>query len=427
MMKKIHRLISVFLLIGLLSSLCMGCDQKDAETIYNETDFAFSYHMEEGQELKRGSTIHINVSWKNISQYPVALIGQDHGEVSATLFCKVEGAEYSFSRQEPALSSGAYLNFKIPTGQTVGTSCSFIIPMSAPSGEYHLRVSYKGGSETFYNVFTLSDMQDPLIPSGYKEQTNFGFGYKHIDGAFKRGQRIAIKTTVTNISNQPHTYVGSSGGFIADAELYCEIDGVKTVIYHEPVVLPEDHGTHVIASGQSHAYTHYFQIQEDAPSGSYHLRLNYNEEIVTFYNVFTLVSQMPPVLLDTSSNILEIGSGEFSEEKLKQAIAEYRDYYTNIVPVNGWDSAVSFKTNFEAVSCSVSRLSRVDDTDITVELNGYIDLYVRTNCSGTTVTVPIDWWYRDNAKNDTVWSYLVNVKDTGGNLHWYYFRVDYSQ
>ena len=89
----------------------------------------------------------------------------------------------------------------------------------------------------------------------------------------------------------------------------------------------------------------------------------------------------------------------------------------------------SFETDFGVSSCSVSRLSQTDDTDIEVELYGYIDLFVETTCDCRTVTIPIDWWYTgmDSWVNDyLVWSYLVRAIDTNGSSHYYYFRVDYS-
>ena len=128
-------------------------------------------------------------------------------------------------------------------------------------------------------------------------------------------------------------------------------------------------------------------------------------------------------------NVLKAWSGEFSEKKLESAINEYQINYTNIVLEKGNVSSVSFETDFEVSSCSVSRLSLTDDTDVDIELDSYIDMMVKTSCDGRTVTIPIDWWY---AKNDSwvndylVWSYLVHVKDANGSNHYYYFRVDYS-
>ena len=130
-----------------------------------------------------------------------------------------------------------------------------------------------------------------------------------------------------------------------------------------------------------------------------------------------------------SSPVLKAWSGEFSEEKLKSTINVYQSNYKNIVLEKGNTSNISFETDFEVSSCSVSRLSRVDDTDIEVELHSYIDLFIKTNCDGRTVTIPINWWYvgDDSWVNDYfIWSYLVRVKDTNDSIHYYYFRVDYT-
>ncbi len=129
------------------------------------------------------------------------------------------------------------------------------------------------------------------------------------------------------------------------------------------------------------------------------------------------------------NTVLNAWSGEYSESKLKSAIRKYKNNYTSIVLAKDGESTVSFETDFEVLSCSVVRLSPVDDRDINVELHGYIDLFLDTTHNSNTVTIPIDWWYRDDDSwvNDyTVWSYLVRVKDENGDSHYYYFRVDYS-
>ena len=129
------------------------------------------------------------------------------------------------------------------------------------------------------------------------------------------------------------------------------------------------------------------------------------------------------------NTVLKVWSGEFSEKKLISAIKEYQRNYTNLVLEKGGTSSISFETDFEVSSCSVSRLSRINNTDIEVELHGYIDLALAASFDGKTVTIPVDWWYEDNDSwvNDyLVWSYLVRVNDADGNSHYYYFRVDYS-
>ena len=127
------------------------------------------------------------------------------------------------------------------------------------------------------------------------------------------------------------------------------------------------------------------------------------------------------------ANVLKAWSGEFSEGKLKSTIKKYKSDYENIVIENSEQQNVSFETDFEAKGVLVTRLSLVDDNDIEVELNSYLDLYIQAKCDGTTVTIPIDWWYSsDGWADDYIWSYLVRVKDANGTYHVYYFRVDYS-
>ena len=129
------------------------------------------------------------------------------------------------------------------------------------------------------------------------------------------------------------------------------------------------------------------------------------------------------------SKILNAWTGESSEAKIKDTIKEYRKNYSNIV-FNDVDEAksVSFEVDFEVASCRVTRLSRVMDNDINVELNGFIDFRVKTDCSAKKVTIHTDWWLAvdDWTREYPVWSYLVRLEDTSGNIHYYYFRTDYT-
>jgi len=129
---------------------------------------------------------------------------------------------------------------------------------------------------------------DPTIPSGYKEQTNFGFGIAHTEGAPKKGQRIAIETTLTNISGQVYTYTGGYSYFIPGVRLYCVVDGKEYVINHDPIPGTDDTGTYHVPAGESRMQIYYFNIPEDAPNGNYHLQVSYYPESVIFENIFTL-------------------------------------------------------------------------------------------------------------------------------------------
>lgn len=152
--------------------------------------------------------------------------------------------------------------------------------------------------------------------------------------------------------------------------------------------------------------------------------------------ILALISILPLAAYKTPStgsnqkpHILKAWTGDFSEEKLLDAINKYQSNYDNIVFKSTIEMEnVSFETDFEVASCSVSRLSRVDENDIKCEMTSYIDQFIETSFEGHKVTIATDWWNVDGdwVKNHTIWSYLIRMTDKDGNVHYYYFRTDYS-
>lgn len=133
----------------------------------------------------------------------------------------------------------------------------------------------------------------------------------------------------------------------------------------------------------------------------------------------------------SSETILEAWEGEFDEEKLKSAIAEYEKNCTAYVSTEAEADVPFFLTlNYEPKSAKVVRISSVDVTDADHELTSYLDMRPETACLGQTVAVDISWWYSEHelswTRDYTLWSYLLRVKDTDGGEHYYYFRVSYS-
>ena len=129
------------------------------------------------------------------------------------------------------------------------------------------------------------------------------------------------------------------------------------------------------------------------------------------------------------NELLKAWTGDFTEEKLKAAIEEYQTNYTTVsLSAPSRTACVSFETDFDVASCGVIRLSPTDENDISVELDGYIDLTLETKREGNKVTIATGWWYRDDswANDYPVWSYLVLLKDINGVTYYYYFRIDYS-
>lgn len=138
----------------------------------------------------------------------------------------------------------------------------------------------------------------------------------------------------------------------------------------------------------------------------------------------------PPATTESKQkpNVLYAWTGEFSEEKLQKAIEEYRENYTPFV--SGETAGISqafFETDFDVAEFTVSRLSKVDDSDINIEMKSYIDQYIQKEYDGRKITVATDWWHKSTGwtKEIPVWSYLIRVEDTAGTDHYYYFRVRY--
>ena len=155
----------------------------------------------------------------------------------------------------------------------------------------------------------------------------------------------------------------------------------------------------------------------------------------------TACKQSPPtaeIPVDgTSSSVLKAWTGEFSEDALVDAIRTYEAQYQAVTfdavkesqgKAPGETSYLSFATDFEVASCTVSRLSSVNESDPNGELHTYIDRMVETKIDRNTVTIHTGWWHGggDWVKKIPVWSYLVRMTDTQGTTHWYYFHTDYS-
>lgn len=118
-----------------------------------------------------------------------------------------------------------------------------------------------------------------------------------------RGESIEIVATVTNISGEDHTWVGSYGEYRAEAVLYIELDGGETYrIEHDGIPMTEEYQRYTASNGESRD-THYtFNIPEDAPEGYYRLRLSYQDAGVSTGTVFGIFDE-PDVEVKNYSGI----------------------------------------------------------------------------------------------------------------------------
>jgi len=156
-MKRIIQIGFLILAITLLASLCMGCNQKDDEKTFNETDFAFQYYAKE-QVYQKGARIELKAELINDSDNRHRYYGiYSDFNASSTLYCVVDGEEYHIPYEDLVFTDDAPSTKLVDAHQSSTRTYYFNIPEDAPSGEYHLRLSYKTATETFYNIFTLSE------------------------------------------------------------------------------------------------------------------------------------------------------------------------------------------------------------------------------------------------------------------------------
>lgn len=125
-------------------------------------------------------------------------------------------------------------------------------------------------------------------PLDAEDQEMFDFSYTVEKQAYARGERIAITTTVTNVSGKNYVYEGSETEFNAWPRLYCTVGSEQVALEHEPVAMTEDLNEHVISDGQSSSMTFYYTVPKDALCGEYSLSLSFRGASGDFPSVLTV-------------------------------------------------------------------------------------------------------------------------------------------
>jgi len=147
--------------------------------------------------------------------------------------------------------------------------------------------------------------------------------------------------------------------------------------------------------------------------------------------VIALVLVLVAVLLilqGSKKNVMFVCDAFVSDETLLDAFDTYQRKYQPF-EAHPKPTYVSFDVDFEAKSCSVTRLSIVDESDMEEELHSYIDYRAGTLVDGQTIKVDTSWWYDSSEweQQHTLWSYLMIIEDMDGQDHYYYCRVNYSK
>ena len=157
------------------------------------------------------------------------------------------------------------------------------------------------------------------------------------------------------------------------------------------------------------------------------LWIYYDGENYKFSRFYVSCNEKKYFSLGDKESILEAWTGDFTEEKLKSAIDEYKTDYKNIAFREGaWQ--VSFGIGFQASSCAVVRTSIVDENNADFELNeGILDFYPDGDVNINKIAYLPIYTADELPQNCSVISYLVCAENNRGEEHYYYFRVDYSE
>ena len=104
------------------------------------------------------------------------------------------------------------------------------------------------------------------------------------------GDTLEITVGMTNISDQPIYYTGSSSAFVPDATLRLG----NTVIEHEIYPHTEDEAYLTLAPGESREVTYRFAIPADAPTGLYDLTVSFKGQSFPFTQAVQVVETTVP-------------------------------------------------------------------------------------------------------------------------------------
>lgn len=133
-------------------------------------------------------------------------------------------------------------------------------------------------------------------------------------------------------------------------------------------------------------------------------------------------------LQKNNKNVMFVCDAFVSDDKLLETFDVYQKKYRPFT-VQANPTYISFDVDFAVKSCSVTRVSYVDENNKEEELRSYIDSRVGQLIEGNTIKLDTSWWYSSGewTQQYTLWSYLMIVEDMDGQEHYYYCRVDFQQ
>ena len=128
-------------------------------------------------------------------------------------------------------------------------------------------------------VYTFDDAtaEDFAISCSYKKTE------------YRRGETINLRGDFMNVSNSTYTYLGQNY-LMVRMSVYYEKDGEVYNLKENPYEIPAQEPWECeLAAGETTGASTRFVVQEDAPLGSYHIRVFYEDFEQIFENVLTIV------------------------------------------------------------------------------------------------------------------------------------------
>ncbi|MGN1154848.1 MAG: hypothetical protein ACI4TK_01585 [Agathobacter sp.] len=127
-----------------------------------------------------------------------------------------------------------------------------------------------------------------VIDSRYIGSTKYQFGYEMSQTTCRRGEKLAIKVTLTNISGEEQHYSGKYSDYNALVKLFFQDKEGIHIMQCMPMSYKEDNteaGEYVVESMESRSKTYYYMIPDYAPVGEYHLELSYDGDATIYRDV----------------------------------------------------------------------------------------------------------------------------------------------
>lgn len=293
-------------------------------------NFDFSFTIDEGGVFKRGTTYNITTTLTNVGKaFTYSGSSTDFFAEATLLYHSGQTSAYEhpigYEIQGMFPITDDYVeNYEVVQGKTANRTGHFIIPDTAPTGQYDLKLSYKGEYVIYENAVSI-----------YGEE-RFAFAYEDIGpipeednvGPFVGGW-IIFSASVTNLG-APFT----AEGFFPTVTFVCRDTGYKFNVKASPsgdIVELE------VATDQTGEMIYCGYVPDDADVGIYDLVLSYGEESRTFYEVIRIsvfvppepVTEAPPkAMVESSFTALEVAKAYIEENNIALPFA-WEDFYTH--------------------------------------------------------------------------------------------------